>query len=160
MPRSKPKSESDLVPTAATVRDKAIELLARREHTRLELTRKLRKRELPADLIEQVLQALVKENLLSETRYAEMLVRSRVNKGCGPLRIFAEAQDVGADEALIQQALEEEAVDWVALAQAAMDKRFGRLAKTPAERVKQSRFLAGRGFTAETVRQVVGDIYD
>lgn len=160
MPQSKPESESSLVPTVATVRDKAIQLLARREHTRLELQRKLRKRELPTDLIEQVLAALLEEDLLSEKRYAEMLVRSRVNKGCGPLRIFAEAQESGADEGLIQLALEEESPDWAALAKLAREKRFGRLPKTPAERVKQSRFLAGRGFTAETVRQVVGDIYD
>ena len=152
----KPEVEPDL----ASVRDKAVELLARREHTRLELKRKLRKRELPSELIQQVLDELVANDLISEARYAEALVHSRLSRGFGPLRILAEAQDSGADEAFIQEAMDAAEPDWFAVAQAAQQQRFGRSAQDLNERVKQSRFLAGRGFTADTVRQVVGDIYD
>ena len=152
----KPEVEPDL----ASVRDKAVELLARREHTRLELKRKLRKRELPNELIQQVLDELVATDVLSEARYAEALVHSRLSRGFGPLRILAEAQESGADEALIHAALESAEPDWFAVAQSAQQQRFGRSPKDLDERVKQSRFLAGRGFTADTVRQVIGDIYD
>jgi regulatory protein len=107
-----------------------------------------------------VLDELIAENLLSEARYAEMLVHSRVNRGYGPLRILAEAQDVGADEALIRQALDEAAPDWLALAQEAHRKRFGAPPKDFKERVKQARFLASRGFSASTVSAVLGEIYE
>lgn len=147
-------------PDLATVRNRAVALLARREHTRVELRRKLQQRALPAELIEQALNELAAENLLSETRYAEALVHSRVSRGYGPLKILAEAQENGADEALIQQALDAAAVDWRSLAGEVRRKRFGREPRNLAERVKQSRFLASRGFSAETVRKVVGDLYD
>ena len=158
MPRSKPRLESE--PDLPQVRNKAVELLARREHSRAELKRKLSQRELPGDLIEQALDELVAENLLSEARYAEALVSSRISRGFGPLRILAEAAEAGADEQQIHIALEEAEVDWQALAHSAWQKRFPKPAKNPAERAKQARFLAGRGFNSETVRQVVGDIYD
>ncbi len=155
-PETKTRPEADL----QTVREKAVELLARREHTRLELTRKLRQRELPSHLIETALDELASENLLSEARYAEALVASRIDRGFGPLRILSEAQDAGADEGRIRLAMEAAQADWLELAREAQRKRFGRPPKDFNERVKQSRFLASRGFSAETVRSLLGDMYD
>lgn len=154
--RSQPGEDADL----ATVRDKAVALLARREHSRLELKRKLQQREYPREFIEQALDELIAEGLLSEARYAEALVHSRINRGFGPLRILAEAAEAGADEALIQQALASADIEWQALAVEAHAKRFTKPAKTAAERIKQARFLSGRGFSSEIVRSVVGDIYE
>jgi len=58
------------------VRRAAMDLLARREHGRVELTRKLRKRGAPEALIEAALQRLAEEGLLSEARYLESFVAS------------------------------------------------------------------------------------
>lgn len=150
---SKPSDEPDL----ETVRAKAIALLSRREHSRRELRRKLQQRQLPMDLIERALDELTASDLLSEARYAEVLIRSRVSRGFGPLRILAEAGEAGVDESLIRQALADEAVDWLAEARAAHEKRFGQLPANMDERARQTRFLTGRGFSAETVRRVLSD---
>jgi regulatory protein len=64
-----------------------MDLLARREHGRVELTRKLRQRGAPSELIEQALDRLTEEGLLSESRYLESFIRYRAHAGFGPLRI-------------------------------------------------------------------------
>ena len=72
------------------VRRAAMDLLARREHGRVELTRKLRKRGAPEDMIDTALQQLSEEGLLSEARYLESFVAYRARAGYGPLRIREE----------------------------------------------------------------------
>ena len=67
-----------------------MDLLARREHGRVELTRKLRKRGAPEELIEAALQRLSEEGLLSEARYLESFVAYRARAGYGPQRIREE----------------------------------------------------------------------
>lgn len=63
------------------VRRAAMDLLARREHGRVELTRKLRKRGAPEDMIDTALQQLSEEGLLSEARYLESFVAYRARAG-------------------------------------------------------------------------------
>src|SRR3990167_2544794 len=72
------------------VRRAAMDLLARREHGRVELTRKLRQRGAPVELIDAALERLVQEGLLSEARYLESFVGYRARAGYGPLRIREE----------------------------------------------------------------------
>ena len=79
----------------AAVRRAAMDLLARREHGRMELSRKLRSRGAPPDLIEPALEKLADEGLLSEARYLESFVRMRANAGYGPLRIREELTQRG-----------------------------------------------------------------
>jgi regulatory protein len=142
----------------ADARRTAMDLLARREHSRLELRRKLAKRGIPDELVEQTLQDLIDDDLLSEVRFAESFVSSRVQRGQGPLRIRAELSERAVPAVLIEQAMEAADCDWFELARQVRAKRFG---KTPPEdfpeRARQSRFLQYRGFSGEQIRVAVGD---
>ena len=96
----------------AAVRRAAMDLLARREHGRMELSRKLRSRGAPPDLIEPALEKLADEGLLSEARYLESFVRMRANAGYGPLRIREELTQRGLPREEIEQALRDCGFDW------------------------------------------------
>ena len=148
--------DADLEYSPADIRARALNLLARREHSRLELARKLRQRGMAGADLEQVLDELVAARLLSDTRFAEEYARSRVGRGYGPVRIRAELRERGIDDAGIQAALAELGEDWCQQARATRQRRFG--AEPPAdlkERARQSRFLQQRGFSPEQIRQAL-----
>jgi regulatory protein len=143
--------------TVATVEAAAVRLLARREHSRAELVRKLGERGAPGDLVEQVLDSLAARCLQSDERYAEALVSSRAGRGQGPVRIRRELAERGVTAATIQDALDGAGQDWFALARDTRRRRFG--GDPPAEwneRVRQSRFLEYRGFSSEQIRFALG----
>ena len=131
----------------------AIGLLARREHSRLELINKIRRKPFSEDVdLASLCDNLEESNYLSEQRFAEMFVRSRVSRGQGKVKISYELRQRGIDEALIESALLEEGVDWLALAKEQREKRFGvEKPKDYKEKARQSRFLAGRGFSGEII---------
>lgn len=142
--------------TEAEVREAAIRLLARREHSRRELALKLGGRGFDEAVIGRVLDALESERLLSDSRYAEFLVRTRIDSGHGPLRIRAELRERGVDEAVADKYLAEADVDWTALAEQVRRRRFGE--RVPGDfkvRAKQMRYLQYRGFDAEQIRAAV-----
>lgn len=100
--------------------------------------------------------ALAEQGLVSDTRFVEALVRSRVDAGHGPLRIARELAHKGIDEDAIRRALAARTGEWPQRARAARRKRFGDA--PPAdfrELAKQIRFLQSRGFTLEQIRTVV-----
>ena len=84
MRRSKPDAEPALDEPACT--RAAVELLARREHSRRELVRKLDARGFPAELVLRVLDELERTGVLANARFTDSFVRSRVAKGQGPQR--------------------------------------------------------------------------
>ncbi len=146
---------------AAAVRNRALGLLARREHSEQELTAKLLQRGLPEALVEATIAELAAEGLLSNARYAEAVTRTRRQQGHGPRRIQAELRQRGVKPEEIAASGDEEPVDWIGQARAARAKRFGAL--PPAnqkERARQARFLAGRGFTTEQIRAALGGAED
>jgi len=131
----------------------AIDLLARREHSRLELERKLATRGFPKTVIAPALDALEQSGVLAATRFTESFIRSRIAKGKGPARIRAELAERGVAGEQAAELLRGGDVDWLATARAVRRKRFG--AEPPRdfrERAKQARFLQYRGFTADQVR--------
>ena len=145
---SKPDPAGDTLSEARRAcRKQALDLLARREHSRLEIKRKLLARSHAKDTVEEVLDALQQEQLLHEPRFVEQFVRSRVSRGRGPTRIRAELIQRGIDDSLIHAKLEEAGCDWVSLAADARFKRFGPDSPTEyRDRVRQARFLQTRGF--------------
>jgi len=136
------------------VRALAVKLLARREHSRVELRRKLEIKGCPGALIERVLSSLEKKDYLSDARYAEMYVRVRSERGYGPMRIRAELRERGVDEAVIDDCLEPYREAWSTQLARVQAKRFGS-AKDFAERARQARFFENRGYTAEQIRAVL-----
>ncbi|MEB2315535.1 MAG: regulatory protein RecX [Xanthomonadaceae bacterium] len=137
-------------------RRKAIELLARREHSQRELVRKLTDRGFSADAACEAVELLVREGWQDDQRYAAALARHRAQGGYGPLRIRAELRTHGLDEALIATALDACGMDWGRAAQAQLQKRFGtRRATTRQSLARQGAFLQRRGFELDDVRRAL-----
>lgn len=139
----------------AAVRRAAMDLLARREHGRTELARKLRQRGAPAELIDDALERLAEQGLLSDERFLESFIRSRAQAGFGPLRIREELGQRGLPRPLIEQALADSPIDWTENLQALWQRRFGELPGDARERARQGRFLVYRGFAHEAVSRLL-----
>jgi len=141
------------------IRRKALDLLARREHSRRELARKLAAHGFQdRAAVDGVLAALEAEGLLSDARFAEQFVWSQVQRGAGPLKVHAELRERGVDEGLIARSIDALADDWQGLLREVREKKFGR--GIPAdfrERNRQMRFLQQRGYTAEQIGRVFRD---
>lgn len=131
-----------------TLREKAIDYLSRREHSRLELKQKLqRKAFLEAD-IEAELDFLISKNLQSDARFAHAYVRLRKNAGFGPKRIMMELLERGIDRSLIDEALDVRSPEWDAMMRAVWRRKFPVASKNQAQ---QFRFLLYRGYTSEAI---------
>ncbi|HAB03254.1 MAG TPA: recombination regulator RecX [Pseudomonas sp.] len=147
---------SVVLDTPVAVRRTAMDLLARREHGRVELTRKLRQRGAPDELIEPALDRLAEEGLLSEARYLESFIRYRANAGYGPARIREELGQRGLDRADIAQALTESGLHWAALLRETWQRKFaGQYPHDPKSRAQQTRFLAYRGFPMDLIGRLL-----
>ena len=143
--------------TPARAEAAAVRLLARREHSRAELARKLARRGVPGELVEATLDALGARRLQSDSRYAETLVNSRIGRGQGPVRIRRELAEQGVSSAEIEAALAAADADWFELARDVRRRRFG--SDVPAEwkeRARQARFLEYRGFSGDQIRHALG----
>lgn len=143
---------TDAAGDAIAVRRAAMDLLARREHSRFELERKLLRRH-PLGLIGEAIARLAEEGLQSDERFAESYVRQRVERGYGPLRIQRELQERGVEERVAANALKASEVDWAQVANQALEKKFGPLVEKPpqsmADKARVLRFAAYRGFSRE-----------
>ncbi|RDI99812.1 regulatory protein RecX [Dyella solisilvae] len=134
---------------------KAMGLLARREHSRRELQLKLRKGGYEGAEAGEALDRLGEQRYQDDNRFAEVLVRSRVAQGYGPLRLRAELKSHGLSDARIRAVLDAAEVDWTASAAAQLRRRYGSGgAPDPAEKARRAQFLLRRGFPAATVRSV------
>lgn len=135
-----------------------MDFLARREHSEQELARKLSSRGYAADVVEATLAALVADHLLSNARFAEAFVHSRIQRGSGPQKIRAELRERGIPDELIDASLEAHADSWRDLAREVREKRFG-LAQPRdfRERSRQMRFLQQRGFSSEQISSAFQD---
>ena len=129
-----------------------MDLLARREHTRLELERKLADREFDADVIRDALDDLQEDGLMDEDRFIESFVRARVGKGHGPARIQAELGQRGIDGGRARRWLHDAELNWHSLAAGVREKRFGSSPPNDfKERARQMRYLQYRGFDSEQI---------
>lgn len=147
---------SAVLDTPVAVRRTAMDLLARREHGRVELTRKLRQRGATDELITPALDRLTEEGLLSESRYLESFVSYRARSGYGPMRIREELGQRGLQRADIELALRECGIDWREQMQETWRRKFaGQLPVDAKERARQGRFLSYRGFSMEMIGRLL-----
>ncbi len=134
---------------------KAVDLLARREHSVYELKQKLKLRDYSGSEIRAALEQLIGDGLVSDERFTEAYVRHRALRGFGPTKIAAELNGKGVDEVLIEQYLEPSSPHWLDLAREAYAKKFGNSSPADyAQWTKRARFLQGRGFTASIIQNV------
>ncbi len=137
----------------ATAHTKAVELLARREHSQGELRAKLRGRGYTSGDVEEAVTELADQGLQSDDRFLESFVAARAARGHGPLKIAAELRARGVVGERVQEVLEPHAERWNELARTVREKRFGVDApQDPKGRISAMRFLAQRGFDGDQIR--------
>ena len=165
-------------PTPAALKSRALRWLAQRDHSRAELERKLltharalarlaessRAEPEPAEpgypdsllreRIAAVIDRLAAAGLLNEPRMAESLLAAKAPR-FGERRLRQVMQQRGLEPALVDAAVQQARGSELERAQALWQRRFGEPGATPAERARQMRFLAGRGFGGDVIRRVV-----
>ena len=137
-----------------TLRERALRLLARREHSSAELRRKLAAHLTPEDDLEALLEDLLRRKLLSDERYAESRVHA-LSRRFGAARIAHELRAKGLDKGLADQASKAARATEVERAREVWRRKFRLAPRTREERAKQMRFLRSRGFTFDAIRAVV-----
>jgi regulatory protein len=135
----------------------AIALLARRDFSSGELSRKLAERGYLELAIGPVVEELLASNKLNDERYSQNLVAYRARRGHGPARIRNELKTSGLGRSTIDDAVKgEEAPDFLALARSVRARKFGPEIPTDRkERARQARFLQYRGFSTDHIRAVL-----
>ena len=135
-----------------SISEVAIGLLARREHSRTELRRKLKKKGFDEDNIDQVIEQLQTNNLLSDERFTETYINMRKHKGYGPLRIEQELRERGVDAELADQFLDKNNQEWRTVMRQQYSKKYGdEPAMEYADRARQAKYLQSRGFPLDWV---------
>lgn len=133
---------------------RAIDYLSRREYSRTELTRKLAPFVEEGEALDPLLDSLEREGWLSDARFAESLMNRRSAR-MGSSRIVSELRQHGLDHSLIESVGAQLRDTERARALAVWRKKFGQLPQSPADRAKQARFLAMRGFSHTTIAQIL-----
>ena len=131
-------------------------MLARREHSAFELRRKLQQKDFVETDIEQTIDQLEHEGLLSDQRFAESYIHMRKSKGFGPVRIALELKERGVDESDFRPYLYADELDWSATLEAVYAKKYGhRSCEDYQEKAKRTRYLQYRGFTLEAISDLI-----
>lgn len=139
-----------------SLKARALRYLSTREHSRLELGRKLARYAGEGDDVDALLDFLEKNNWLSQERFAESLVHRRAAR-YGNGRVVAELATHGVNGEALAELKSELADTEVARAKEVWRRKFGQVAAEPAEKAKQLRFLMGRGFSPRAVRAAMQD---
>ena len=141
------------------LRERALRLLARREHARAELARKLAPHAESPDQLDVLLDDLQNRRLLSDARYAELRVNTRSAR-YGNARLLQELRATGVDAEAVDQALAT-AADELSRARQVWLRKFGEKGppEDAAERARQTAFLMRRGFSADTIRRLLRGDY-
>ncbi len=138
-------------------RAQALKLLARREHSRLELEHKMARRRFGREVVKAVLDDCEQRGWLDDDRFADVYGRGRIDAGYGPLRIRMELEQRGVhrEPECLKQASEEQ---WRKRCRDLRRRRFGTAAvKDWDEQVRQMRFLQRRGFAHAHIDFAMGD---
>ncbi len=139
-----------------TVRDRALRLLAQREHTKFELRQKLIAKGFEVAVIANTLQLLETQGLQSDARFVESYVAMRMQRGFGPVKIAAELAQRGIEHELSKKFLDAYKDAWIEQAQIIRSKRFG--AQLPTDynqKTKQMLYLYHKGFVAELIKKIL-----
>jgi regulatory protein len=130
--------------------------LARRDHASGELRDKLLDKGYDAAVVDELVGRLHAEKLLDDERYLENFVAYQAARGHGPNRIRADLLKRGLQTAQAESTLDAYP-DWIAQLNRARQKKFGTsLPNNYADRQRQARFLAYRGFTGAQIRAALG----
>jgi regulatory protein len=139
---------------ARAARVAALDALARRDHASTELRRKLRDKGYDRRVVDELIERLIAEKLLDDRRYLQNFVAYHAARGQGPNRVRADLRKLGLTDA---ESSLDDYPDWVAHLKRARQKKFGTSLPTNyADRQRQARFLAYRGYTGAQIRAALG----
>lgn len=143
--------------TEPSLRARAMRFLARREHSRSELERKLTRIASAGDDVEVILDELAAKGWLSDARFAEQSVRAKARR-YGPIKVANDLRAKGVDDEAIQAAFRVAGADGAANVAQVWRSRFSVSPANDRERARQVRFLQGRGFALDTVLRFFREI--
>ena len=124
-----------------------------REHSLAELETKLGTKTQSADLLFTVLDELKAANYQSDSRFTESFVRSRANRGYGPIRIRRELKIKGIKNNMIEDFLDVNSAVWYENARIQYHKKYGEDPVSDYNTwTKRARFMQSRGFSSEHIQ--------
>ncbi|EIX9304548.1 recombination regulator RecX [Klebsiella pneumoniae] len=149
----------------ARLLDRAIRILAMRDHSEQELRRKLvapvmskngpEALDATPDELEQVVAWCIENRYLDDNRFVGQFIASRSRKGYGPARIRQELSQKGIARQVVDQAMRECDIDWVSLAREQAQRKYGEpLPSAFTGKVKVQRFLLYRGYLMEDIQEI------
>jgi regulatory protein len=141
-------------PEPGDLRERALRLLARREHSRAELVRKLESAGFAQQDIAPLLDEFETRNWLSDRRFAESYVADHRARA-GSIKLAYDLRQRGVSDIFIEAVLGENRDSEFERARAVWQKKFGVAPAEAAEKSRQMRFLQSRGFSADTIRKVL-----
>ena len=133
-----------------SLKARAMRFLARREHSRAELARKLAAHVQPGEDLGAVLDDLAARGWLSDARFAEQSIRAKARR-YGPAKLAHVLRAKGVDEEAIAAGFRAAGADGASSLEAVWNTRFKAAPADDRERARQVRFLQGRGFSLEEV---------
>jgi regulatory protein len=129
-------------------------MLARREHSRPELARKLAQYAENPDEIPELLDDFERRGWLSERRVVEQVLASRQRR-FGARRIVHELRERGVSAAAIAGAEQQLKDGELEAAREVWRKKFGVVPAGARDEARQMRFLLGRGFDLDVIRRLL-----
>jgi regulatory protein len=141
-------------PEPGDLRERALRLLARREHSRAELVRKLGQAGFAQNEIDPLLDEFEEKNWLSDRRFAESYVADHRARA-GSIKLAYDLRQRGVSDALIESVLSQNRDSELERAREVWRKKFGAVAANATEKAKQIRFMQSRGFALETIQKTL-----
>ena len=149
----------------ARLLDRAIRILAMRDHSEQELRRKLaapvlgkngpETLDVTPEEVDTVVAWCIENRYLDDGRFVRQFIASRSRKGYGPARIRQELNQKGIPRDVSESAMRECDIDWAALAKEQAQRKYGEPLPTVfADKVKIQRFLLYRGYLMEDIQEI------
>lgn len=149
------KTKPSRTPEPGELRERALGYLARREHSRFELARKLAQAGFDEADVAPLLDEFERRNWLSDVRFAESWVADHRAKA-GSVKLAFDLRQRGVADAVIAAVLGEQRESELERAREVWMKKFGSPPADAAEKARQMRFLQSRGFVPDVIRRIVG----
>lgn len=149
----------------ARLLDRAIRILAMRDHSEQELRRKLaapvmskngpEALNVTPEEVDNVVEWCIENRYLDDERFVRQFIASRSRKGYGPARVRQELKQKGISRETIEAAMRECEIDWAQLAKEQAQRKYGEPLPTVfAEKVRIQRFLLYRGYLMEDIQEI------
>lgn len=136
-------------------KQKAVDYLARREHSAFELKRKLLHKDFPVSVVEKVLEECRRQNYLDDERFTRIWAESRIRrKAEGPLKVAAKLSQKGVAQGIVERVLAELFTDEQLEESITRAVEKGRK-KGGEDSTAMKKFLLARGFTLEQINRYI-----